>query len=105
MRKSAYILLICIVAVMLTSCTYHEGVVQSADKSFLRFTGSIEGANVQVDQSTPFVLSVTQVNPPYYAVYQISPGKHYIIVQKEDVTVVQQIIYIGNGETKEVVIP
>jgi hypothetical protein len=105
MRKLAHILLICLVFAILTACSYHEGVVQTADKSFLKFTGSVEGAVVQVDQNAPFALSAYQANPPYYTVYQISPGKHHIVIRREEVTVVEQIIYIGNGETREVVIP
>ena len=96
-------------------CGLTEGVVQKEPKSFIWFTGNTKGAVAYVDDLEPIMLddlnsstdgeSVNNSAKKGEVHYEISPGKHRIIVKKSGEEVVNRIVLLGNGITKEIKIP
>ena len=107
-------LVLTLVALVVGGCGYQEGVTESDQKSYLYFSGNTEGALVIVDQGAPF-----PIKKRYYTdsatgekreksgktIYQVAPGKHRIVVKKGSVVVVDRILILGTGLTKEIQIP
>lgn len=112
-RTLSYFGLFCM---LLVGCGLTEGVVQKDQRSFLWFTGDTDNAIVQIDDLEPI-----ELDKPYVTVmkdgewhrkeksekihYEISPGKHRIIVKKAGQVVVERIVLLGNGAIKEIKIP
>lgn len=98
-HKNVFIL--CFVGVLVFSgCGLNETVTQKEKVSYLYFTGDTVGANVHIDDSVPFVLNdETNVH------YEISSGKHHVIVIKNGTEVVNRKILLGSGSSKEIKIP
>ena len=110
MKKTPLILffLLCI------GCGLKEGVIQKEPRSFLYFTGNTENAMVYIDGGTAIVLDHSsdndnngnaQTNSSGQVLYEISPGKHDIIVERTNEVVVHRKVLLGNGITKEIQIP
>jgi len=88
-----------LLAVLLGGCGFHEGVIESERRSFVKFTGALSGAEVTIDGA------VVSMSDDDNAVYEISPGKHNIQVRKKGAIQVNRNLLFGNGITKEVKIP
>ena len=96
-------------------CGLKEGVVQKEPKSFLWFTGNTQNAIVYIDNINPITLSEWSSHPHDESGvsrkrnsqfhYELSPGKHTIIVKNDGVVVVNRNILLGSGITKEIQIP
>jgi hypothetical protein len=92
-----------------------EGVVHKDSKSYLWFTGNTHEAIVFIDDLNPIVLDeinrnagdqdANVSNKSGQVHYQISPGKHTIVVKKSGKEVVNRNILIGDGITTEIQIP
>jgi hypothetical protein len=106
----------CLVLLALfTGCGLKEGVVQKESRSFLWFTGNTENAIVFIDDLNPIILNEKSSDTSNEAEnntkksgqvhYEISPGKHTIIVKKSGAEIVNRNILLGNGITKEIQIP
>ena len=67
MRKRLLAVFACLV---LSGCGYQEGVVQKAERSFLKFTGDWTNATVQIDAMPPFELK----SPGAYDYPRASPN-------------------------------
>ena len=87
--------------VFLFGCGLTEGVIQKDQKSYLLFTGNISNSIVYIDELSPVEISEDNGK----TLYEISPGKHNIIVRKSGEVVVNRDILLGNGITKEISIP
>jgi hypothetical protein len=94
--------------ILCQGCGLTESVVEKERKSYVAFTGNIEGAVVYIDNLAPITLNqsskdntekVKKIN------YEISPGKHKIIVKKAGSEVVNRDLLLGNGIVKEIEIP
>ena len=83
------------------ACGLKEEVVQKEAKSFISFTGEIQDAVVYIDDLDPITLN-KKSNETHY---EISPGKHTIIVKKSGKEVVNRSLLLGNGITREIKIP
>jgi len=100
------ILVFLILGLLFVSCTYgtKEGVIQKSDKSFLHFIGNAKNVTVIIDDTEPIILeeesSVQRYAP--HLLYQVKPGKHTIKVYRDEQLIVDRIIFIATGETKEV---
>ena len=114
MKRTATALAVALVFVLLTGCGYKEGMIQDEPVSYLRFTGALQGAVVSIDDLQPFEpgeadSSADARNNPSEATgpihYRVEPGKHRITVRKNGRVVVDRIIMLDNGMTKEVRIP
>ena len=99
---------------LFSGCGLKEGVVQTDTKSFLWFTGDTQNAEVFIDDLDTIVLDAVGVGDVDQrgknkkedkVYYEISPGKHTIIVKKSGEVVVHRNVLIGNGLIKEIRIP
>ncbi len=102
------LLLLCV------GCGLKEGVVQKESKSFLWFTGNTQNAIVFVDDLAPIILNEktsnasddeNNTNRVSQVHYQITPGKHTIVVKISGEEVVNRKVLLGSGITKEIQIP
>lgn len=98
----------------LSGCAYKEGVEQGDPQSYILFTGSTEGALASIDGKEPFTVNTVNNDTTNFretssntsrTVYQISSGKHVIIVKKGGKVVVHREVLIGSGMTKEIHVP
>jgi len=88
--------------VLCCGCGLREGVVQKEPKSFLWFTGNTINASVYIDDLAPFTLSEENDELIHY---EISPGKHKIVVKRSGNEIVNRVVLLGSGITKEIQIP
>jgi hypothetical protein len=84
------------------ACGLREGVVQKEPQSFLWFTGNTQNAVVYIDDLAPFTLSEENDELIHY---EISPGKHEIVVKRSGNEIVNRVVLLGSGMTKEIQIP
>ena len=101
MRKTIYLFSIACLFIFLTSCGYKEGITQPSSNSYLKFTGNTHNALVIIDDSNPFPIQTSNENGRVIH-YQLSPGKHRIIVKRNNDVVLNREVLIGNGMTKEI---
>ncbi|MFW6145630.1 MAG: hypothetical protein ACOC4Y_02400 [bacterium] len=104
-----------ILSLLLLGCGLKEGVVQSEPQSYLWFTGNTEDAVVFIDDNSPIRLKgpvITNEKMPEKTEldrslihYAIRPGKHHIIVKRSGIEVVNRVLLLGSGMTKEIRIP
>lgn len=94
------LVLFLILSVAFVGCGYTEGIVQKSPKSYLWFTGKTQNAFAFIDDREPF-----EVDNRKTTHFQIAPGKHKIIVKKNDQIVVNRVLLIGDGMTKEIQVP
>jgi hypothetical protein len=102
--------------IVIASCGYRQGVIIVEPGALLVFVGNTDGAIVQIDKSTSFVLSNgggtsiksdtgekdKQLDGTHYL---ITPGKHRIQVLKNDEIVVDRELLISDGITREIFVP
>lgn len=69
------------------ACGYQKGIIQKAEKSFLKFSGNWGNVSVQIDDKEPFVLKSIATSDDSEKrdiaenkIYQILPGKHSLKV-------------------------
>lgn len=104
-----------VLLLLIGGCGLKEGVVQKESKSFLWFTGDTHNAIVYIDDLNPITLNESSssansevennTNKSGQVHYQISPGKHSVVVKKSGQEVVNRNILLGSGTTKEIQIP
>lgn len=104
MRGIFLIVLISCFLITVSSCGYKEGVIQPGNKSYLVFTGNTDDIQVTIDDNVPF-LGQASVEEGKETLFQISPGKHMIVIRRGNEIVLQREIIIGNGMTKEIQVP
>jgi hypothetical protein len=101
-------LIIFVLAACLSACGYREGVLVKEPVSYFWFTGDVREAVVKIDDKEPFVLTkaaALQESGEGKAYYQISPGKHRVLVEKGGQKVVDKVFYVGEGTIQEIQIP
>lgn len=99
-------LFLCMTFFFAVSCAMHEGAVQRASKSYFKFSGNLAGAMASVDDNAPFALIKpdTNTSPENFA-YQVSPGKHTLVVSRDGVVVVKRVLFLEDHGTMEVIVP
>jgi hypothetical protein len=93
---------------LVVSCGYHEGVIQPAAKSFVVFVGNANGAVAVIDDAITVDIEKEIQNTGEAGktvLFQLAPGRHKIIVKKAGTVVVDRIVIIADGSTKEIQIP
>ena len=93
---------------LIISCGYYEGVVQPTPKSYIAFMGNVNGATAVIDASITLYLDkeIPEAQGKKEPVlFQITPGKHTVIVTKMGREVVNRVILVGDGATKEIEVP
>jgi hypothetical protein len=112
----ARLILVVLGTLLVAGCGYHEGRVQPAEESYIRFEGKWRDASVYFDKNPdPVVLEIIAPPPPETGgpedviypplTYAISPGTHRIRVFRDDQLVVDRVLYLGDQTTMEVNIP
>ncbi len=97
-----------LVLFLIISCGYYEGVVQPTPKSYLSFTGNVEGAIASVDNTVTLYLDRelrAADGGKRTVLFQITPGKHNVIVTKMGREVVNRVVIVADGATKEIEVP
>lgn len=95
------LLILCVVGVLVfCGCGLKETVTQKEKVSYLTFTGDTVGAIVRIDDLEPIVL-----NNEKNIHYEMSSGKHHVVVIKDGAKVVNRTILLGSGSSKEIKIP
>ena len=107
MKKAWLAILACLA---LSACGYQEGVIQRAERSYLKFTGNWPNAVIQIDALQPFTLTPTSPTgdskpSPDLTLYQVSPGRHRLQITRGGVVVVDRVLVLDNQTTMEVQIP
>jgi hypothetical protein len=100
MRKF-YLSVLC--AMFLLSCGYQTGVIQKAEKGYIKFLGSWgqDEVTVKIDDREPFKPKPSDTN----TLFEITPGKHSIQILRNDKIVVDRMIFLDIQATYEVKIP
>jgi hypothetical protein len=93
----------------ISGCGYKEGVLIKEPVSYLWFTGNVQQAFVKIDGKEPFEIgrwaAEQRSSEGNLVYYQIPPGKHRIIVEKNGKVVVDRILFVGNENIQEIQIP
>ena len=92
--------IVCVMFLLLIGCAYNTGTVQIAEKSYLQFSGNIEGVSVIIDGDDAFNLSTTEDT-----LYQLSPGKHSLKIYRSNNLIVDRVIFLEDQGTMEILIP
>lgn len=86
---------------LLGGCGLHEGVVQKAEKSYIKFSGNTSSVLVQIDDMAPFDLAFKGDS----TLYQVAPGKHSVKISRGGSIVVNKLVFIDSGAAAEIIIP
>jgi ABC-type antimicrobial peptide transport system permease subunit len=78
---------------------YNEGVLQKAEKGFIKFVGDTKTVTVAIDGAEGFTLD------PKIEVYQVQPGRHTIKIFRNNELVVNRVVLVDNQVTMEIQIP
>jgi hypothetical protein len=93
---------------LIVSCGYYEGVVQPTPRSYMSFVGNVDGATAVIDDAITLNLDKELrggEGEKKSVLFQITPGKHKVVVTKMGREVVNRVILIGDGATKEIEVP
>jgi len=100
---------------LLVGCGLKEGTVQKEKKSYLMFTGNTANAIAYIDELAPINLSghdndsvnsKKETTPRIRQLhYQLSPGKHVVVVKRSGKEIVKRIVLLGNETVKEIQVP
>jgi hypothetical protein len=103
------VILLLLGILILHACGFQEGIVQRAEKSFIKFSGNWADVSVQIDDMNQFVLKSgadsEKSSGDDNKLYQLSPGKHSIKVYRDGNLIVNRILFLDNQATAEVIIP
>ena len=91
------ILVVSMTLLFLSGCGYKEGVSNTAQKSYLYFSGDTINTLVSIDGGEKF-----SVKPGENNQYSIKPGKHLIEVYRNGSATLKRTIYIADGIAKEI---
>ncbi|MCJ8350830.1 hypothetical protein [Moritella sp.] len=86
---------------VITACGYNSGTSTSEPIAYLYFTGEAQGAQVYIDDLTPFTINKTGFKNQY----QVMPGKHLVVIKREGKVLVNRNVLLGDGHEKEFHVP
>ncbi|MBA6364972.1 hypothetical protein H4J56_05960 [Colwellia sp. BRX8-4] len=89
------------IAMYLSACGYSEGVRTAEPVSYVYFTGNAEGAEVTVGKGEAFVVDKLGARK----IYKVASGKQQVTITKNGVIVVNRIVLLGDGQSKEFNVP
>jgi hypothetical protein len=100
------ILVIILVDIGFTSCDTGTTVVQQNCQSQLCFTGNFVNAIVCIDEQKPIELKTpSRGTESLKNYYEVSPGRHRLVIYKEGEVVIDRFIFVHQNMTKEIKIP
>lgn len=94
-------------------CGFKESVVQPDTQSYLWFNGNTAGAFAIVDKNNGFKIEPNyqmddrgqKVKSSGKTLYEVKPGKHEVVVKRNNEIVVHRMLMISAGAIKEVKVP
>jgi len=90
-----------IIVMLLGACGSTYGVRTSEKASFVYFSGAAKGAQVTVGDGEMFVVDkVGERN-----LYKVASGKQKVIIKKGGIIVVDRLVLLGDGQSKEFNVP
>lgn len=90
-----------LLATTLSACGYNEGIRSTEQSSFVYFTGNAKGASATVGDGEPFIIDKLGERN----LYKVTTGKQRVIVRKASVVVVDRVVLLGDGQSKEFNVP
>lgn len=78
---------------------YNQGIVQQAEKGYLKFIGNTQDVKVVIDDGGEIAL----VDKNH--VYQVKPGRHEVKAFRSGHLVLNRIVVLDNQTTMEIEIP
>jgi hypothetical protein len=85
----------------LSACGYNEGVRSTEHSSFVYFTGNAKGAFAKVGDGESFIVNKLGERN----VYKVASGKQRVLVSKAGVVLVDRLVLLGDGQSKEFNVP
>lgn len=90
-----------VIVMLLGACGSTHGVRTSEQASFVYFSGSAKGAQVTVGDGEMFIIDkIGERN-----LYKVASGKQQVIIKKDGVIVVDRLVLLGDGQSKEFNVP
>lgn len=93
--------LVFLLAAMLCACGYNEGVRVTEQSSFVYFTGDAIGVLATVGEGETFTVDKLGERN----VYKVATGKQRVIVRRAGVVVIDRVVLLGDGHSKEFNVP
>jgi hypothetical protein len=93
--------LVILVATALSACGYNTGIRSTEQSSFIYFTGNAQGTSATVGDDVPFTVEKLGERN----LYKVASGKQRIVVRRAGVVVVERVVLLGDGQSKEFNIP
>lgn len=94
------VILLFISIALFTSCGgYNTGVLEKESAGYIKFTGNISNAFVEIGDSIEFSIN------PETDLYKLKPGKYTVKVYRDDELVVERILIIQSQNTIELEVP
>ncbi|MCX6141882.1 MAG: hypothetical protein NTZ35_01555 [Ignavibacteriales bacterium] len=89
-----------LVSLFFSACGgYSEGVLQKAEKGYLKFVGNVQNVTVVIDGGDAISLEAKN------QVYQVKPGRHEVKAMRDGQMILNRILVVDNQTTVEVEIP
>lgn len=88
--------IIIIIALIVGCGGYNTGTIQKAEKGFIKFSGNTFDIKVSIDNGTQFAIEKTVDQ------YELTPGKHFVKVYRDNKLLVDRVIIIDNQTTFEI---
>jgi len=92
----------------LAGCGYYEGIVQPTARSYLSFLGNTDGTVAVIDNTITLNLSEElrgAEGKKKAVLFQLAPGQHKVVVTRMGQEIVNRVIIVGDGTTKEIQVP
>lgn len=86
---------------VLSACGYNEGIRSTEQSSFVYFTGNAYGASATVGDGEPFTVDKLGERN----LYKVSIGKQRVVIRRAGVVVVDRVVLLGDGQSKEFNVP
>lgn len=107
----AIIFAIACVSLLLACGGYKEGMRQPDQESYIWFSGNTAAAVATINNGEPIALDAPVADQEGNKThdgktfYRVKPGKHEILVKRNNQVIVNRVIIVGSGAEKEIAIP
>lgn len=102
LQKIIVLIFICGIMALSFGCGRQTGVTSPEQVAWLSFVGNTKGAVFVIDNGASVALSTSKKDDKWY---EVAPGKHAILVMRNNKIVVKRTVLIGNQQTKEIRVP
>ncbi|XPV74922.1 MAG: hypothetical protein ACNI27_09760 [Desulfovibrio sp.] len=93
---------------LMAGCGAQSGSLSPAPRSYVWFTGNnagvravVDGRSFSLDRNTKKEKRTKQKDVHY----EVQPGKHHIELYRRGNLILDRVVILGNGVTKEIIIP